>query len=194
MTGDAMTAQRWREIKGVLANVLDTAPPARPEALDRLCGADADLRSAVESLLALETRADDLLDSRAAPGAILRQQTEAVPAPETIGPYRVLREIGRGGMGVVYLGERADGEYLKRVAIKLITTLGRPDAGMDRRFRRERQILAQFEHPGIARLLDGGATSEGQPYFVMEYVEGLPLLEDDCFWPSATPSPTPISG
>ena len=78
-------------------------------------------------------------------------------------------------MGVVYLADRDDGEYRKRVAIKLITS-ARPDPHLDQRFRRERQILAQLEHPGIARLLDGGATPSGQPYLVMEYVEGPPLL------------------
>jgi tetratricopeptide (TPR) repeat protein len=79
-------------------------------------------------------------------------------------------------MGVVYLGARADGEYQKQVAIKLITS-GWRHAGLERRFRRERQILAQLDHPGIARLLDGGSTADGQPYFVMEYIEGLGLLE-----------------
>ena len=79
-------------------------------------------------------------------------------------------------MGVVYLADRSDGEYQKLVAIKLITN-GWRDAGLERRFRRVGQILAQLDHPGIARLLDGGATSEGQPYFVMEYIEGLALLE-----------------
>ena len=168
-----MTSQRWGEIKAVLAGVLETAPGERAAALERLCHRDAELRREVEALLAYETKADAVLNSVAAPGAVLR--TDA-PPPAAIGPYRVLRELGRGGMGVVYLGERADGEYRKQVAIKLITT-GRNDAGMERRFRRERQILAQLEHHGIARLLDGGATPEGQPYFVMEYVEGLTLGE-----------------
>jgi eukaryotic-like serine/threonine-protein kinase len=88
----------------------------------------------------------------------------------------VLPELGRGGMGVVYLGERADGQFRKQVAIKLITSR-RHDARMERRFRRERQIQAQLEHSGIARLLDGGATEEGHPYFNMEYIEGQGLLE-----------------
>src|ERR1035441_6777522 len=98
------------------------------------------------------------------------------PAPSAIGPYRVLHEIGHGGMGVVYLGERADGQYRKQVAIKLITS-GRQDGEMCAHFPRERQILARLEHSGIARLLDGDSTEEGQPYFIMEYVEGQGLLE-----------------
>src|SRR5204863_9694351 len=91
-----------------------------------------------------------------------------------VGSYRVVREVGRGGMGAVYLAERADSAFHKRVAVKVVKR------GMDtdfilRRFRHERQILASFDHPNIARLLDGGTTEEGLPYFVMEYVEGLPI-------------------
>jgi len=167
-----MTAGRWGEVKSVLATLLDAPAPDRPALLDRLCGDDTELRRSVESLLALEADADHVLNSVLAPGMALRADA---PPPAAIGPYRILAEIGRGGMGVVYLGERSDGEYRKRVAIKLITS-GLRHAGLERRFRRERQILAQLEHPGIARLLDGGATAEGQPYFVMEHVDGLPLL------------------
>jgi non-specific serine/threonine protein kinase/serine/threonine-protein kinase len=168
-----MTSERWGEVKTVLAGVLETDPRDRTATLDRLCHDDADLRREVEALLSYEDKAEALLNTVVAPGASLRAET---PAPQTIGAYRVLRELGHGGMGVVYLGERADGQYRKQVAIKLITG-GRNDAGMERRFRRERQILAQLEHHGIARLLDGGTTEEGQPYFVMEYVEGLPLAD-----------------
>jgi tetratricopeptide (TPR) repeat protein/predicted Ser/Thr protein kinase len=168
-----MTSARWGEVKAVLAEVLDASPDERAAVLDRLCGSDSKLRSEVESLLAVETRASDVLNTAAAPGAALLRDA---PAPDQIGPYRVLREIGRGGMGVVYLGERADGEFRKQVAIKLITS-GLRDSDLERRFRRERQILATLEHAGIARMLDGGATPEGQPYFVMEYVEGEPLPE-----------------
>jgi eukaryotic-like serine/threonine-protein kinase len=167
-----MTAERWSEVKPVLARLLEADEHDRPALLSELCGNDAELRRSVESLLSLEAQAGDLLNSAIAPGAVLRADA---PAPQTIGPYRVVTEIGRGGMGVVYLAERGDGEYQKRVAIKLITS-GMRHAGLERRFRRERQILAQLEHPGIARLLDGAATADGQPYFVMEYVEGLPLL------------------
>ena len=166
-----MTAARWGEVKAVLAAVLEAPSTEREALLDKLCASDSAMRASVESLLAVETHADRVLNSQAAPGAALRAPA---PLPAQIGPYRVIREIGRGGMGVVYLGERADGEFRKSVAIKLITT-GVRDPGLERRFRRERQILATLEHPGIARMLDGGATSEGQPYFVMEYVEGQSL-------------------
>ena len=168
-----MTSERWGEIKAVLAGVLETDPQERTATLDRLCSDDVELRREVEALLAYEEKADAVLNTVAAPGASLR--AESLP-PSAIGQYRVLRELGHGGMGVVYLGERADGQYRKQVAIKLITS-GRSDARTERRFRRERQILAQLEHNGIARLLDGGTTPEGQPYFVMEYVEGLALVD-----------------
>lgn len=170
-----MTAARWGEVKAVLAAVLDSDPGERERALDQLCHSDADLRREVESLLAMENRAGAVLESAAAPGVRFRSELTAAP-PESVGPYRIVKEIGRGGMGAVYLAERDDGEYRKQVAIKLIS-MGRFDPGLQKRFRRERQILARFEHPGIARLIDGGATAQGQPYFVMEYVEGQPLIE-----------------
>jgi len=168
-----MTPGRWSEVKTVLSGVLDAEPTERPEILERLCGADTELRTTVESLLAMESKADRF-DTAVLPGTALWGDAPE-QAPAEIGPYTILKEIGRGGMGVVYLADRADGEYDKRVAIKLITG-ARRDENLDQRFRRERQILAQLEHPGIARLLDGGATASGQPYLVMEYVEGPPLL------------------
>jgi len=168
-----MTAGRWSEVKAVLSGVLDADAGERPALLDRLCGPDTDLRTTVESLLAMESKLDSF-DTAVLPGSALWADTTG-KSPQQIGPYTILHEIGRGGMGVVYLADRADGEYRKRVAIKLITG-AHHEQNLDRRFRRERQILAQLEHPNIARLLDGGATESGQPYFVMEYVEGPPLV------------------
>ena len=103
-----MTAARWAEVKSILAGVLDALPAERPAVLDRLCGGDTELRRSVESLLAHESDAEVLDEGL---------RIDAVLPPESIGPYRILREIGRGGMGVVYLGERDDGEYRKLVAI-----------------------------------------------------------------------------
>jgi eukaryotic-like serine/threonine-protein kinase len=97
------------------------------------------------------------------------------PPPRRIGPWEVLRELGSGGMGTVFLAERADGEYRQQVAIKLLR--GFPTADGLRRLQQERQILAQLDHPHIAKLLDGGHTDEGQPYVVMEYVPGERLLD-----------------
>jgi tetratricopeptide (TPR) repeat protein/predicted Ser/Thr protein kinase len=168
-----MTAGRWSEVKAVLSGVLDADASERPALLDRLCGPDTDLRTTVESLLAMESKVDSF-NTEVLPGSALWADTTE-KTPEQIGPYTILHEIGRGGMGVVYLADRADGQYRKRVAIKLITG-AHQEQNLDQRFRRERQILAQLEHPNIARLLDGAATESGQPYFVMEYVEGPPLL------------------
>jgi len=91
-----------------------------------------------------------------------------------IGPYQLLHSLGKGGMGSVYAASRADQEYKKIVAIKLVTS-GLDSAEMLRRFRNERQVLAGLDHPCIARLLDGGSTDDGLPYLVMEFVEGLPI-------------------
>lgn len=114
------------------------------------------------------------------PGALASGSPSDLPAggppAEQAGPYRLVREIGRGGMGVVYLAERADGQFRKKLALKLVKR------GMDtdeilHRFRHERQILASLEHPNIARLYDGGATDDGRPYLVMEYIEGEPITD-----------------
>ena len=124
----------------------------------------------------MDPRYDETSDSGAPPEET-REGAGAKPvADRRIGPYKVLKELGHGGMGSVYLAARADEQYQKRVAIKVIK------AGMDgdeavRHFRRERQILAGLDHPNIARLLDGGATDDGLPYLVMEYIQGQPLHE-----------------
>ena len=94
---------------------------------------------------------------------------------QRVGPWRLLEQMGHGGMGTVYLAERADDEYRKKVAIKVIRT-GQDSADVVARFRRERQILAALDHPNIAQLLDGGTTEDGRPYLVMEHVEGRSIL------------------
>src|SRR5690606_26050499 len=112
-----------------------------------------------------------LLDSPPSVSALLAGagvQGMAEMEGERIGAYRILRELGRGGMGAVYLAERADGQFERRVALKIVRG-GFESAEMVRRFLDERQILARLEHPNIARLLDGGVTEQGLPYFVMEY-------------------------
>ena len=101
---------------------------------------------------------------------------EAVPAGTTIGPYRILKELGRGGMAIVYHAQRADGTFRQDVAIKLVKR-GTDTEEVLQRFRQERQILAALQHPHIARLLDGGLTGDGRPYFAMELVEGVPIDE-----------------
>jgi len=137
--------------------------------VERAAGDDA-LAAEVLALLAAHTRADGILEVGSA--ADLLPPAEA--PVERIGPYRVLARLGSGGMGVVYLAERDDGQFRRRVAIKLIRR-GLDSIEVYRRFLAERQILAALDHPGIAKLLDGGTTEDGHPFLVMEYVEGLPI-------------------
>ena len=106
--------------------------------------------------------------------ALLEAVSDVEPSGRRVGPYRLLRELGRGGMGVVYLAERVEGGFEQRAVIKLIKR-GMDSDAILRRFLRERQILAGLEHVNVARLLDGGVTDDGQPYFAMEYVDGQPL-------------------
>ncbi|HUQ82743.1 MAG TPA: serine/threonine-protein kinase, partial [Gemmatimonadaceae bacterium] len=141
---------------------------------ERACADDPTLRDDVLELLRAY-RSDSFLESPAAQiAAPLIEATAALagPPPDQIGPFRVVREIGRGGMGRVFLGERADGQFEQRVAIKIIQH-GTP--GVARRFAEERRILALLEHPGIARLVDGGITPGGLPYLAMELVDGQPI-------------------
>ncbi len=166
-----MTPERWRRVKAVFDRVADLPPGLRTERLAADCGDDANLRVEVENLLAAEDHDDSLLDaSTPGVGRLLAEQM----SEQRVGPYRLEREIGRGGMGVVYLGVRDDAQYHSRVAIKLLRR-SVDSRATRKRFRRERQILAGLEHPSIARLLDGGTTERGVPYLVMEYVEGLPI-------------------
>src|SRR5690606_5118225 len=133
----------------------------------RLSDGDEALRTEAMRLLGACERAESFLAQPAAElGAGLLPPTESVAAsaalPDRIGPYRILGEAGRGGMGTVYLAERADGQYVKRVALKVVRE-GADAGGILRRFIDERQILARLEHPHIARLLDGGVTPGGAP-------------------------------
>jgi eukaryotic-like serine/threonine-protein kinase len=131
------------------------------------CGGDVALRAQVMSLLEAHERVDGILEEDA------RSLLPRDDAPRRVGPYRIAREIGRGSMGVVYEAERDDGQFLRRVAIKVLRA--GDDAGLRQRVLAERQILAALDHPNIARLLDGGVTGDGRPYLVMEHVEGLPI-------------------
>ena len=170
-----MQPEQWRQIEEIFQAALDYGPGKRSAFLDSACGTDAQLRSEVESLLASYERS-----GFTAPAAfedalkVLGQRAQGLEEGRRLGPYSVLRELGRGGMGTVCLAERADDAYQKLVAIKIIRhELDSED--LVRRFRSERQILATLDHPNIARLLDGGTSDEGLPYFVMEYIEGEPI-------------------
>ena len=166
---------RFRRVDTIFDAALDLPPDEQTAFIDRECGDDEALRAEVLELVRAYHQADSLLDAPAARVAAPLLDASAAlagPVPERIGAFRVVREIGRGGMGRVFLGERADGEFEQRVAIKLIQH-GTP--GVLRRFIEERRILALLEHPGIARLVDGGLTPSGLPYFAMELVEGEPI-------------------
>lgn len=170
----------WAEVEPLLDAALDLAPSEREAYLDQVCATRPDLRRALSRLLDADTRAAALLD-RDLPGELVQALERALPEqsfpPGTrIGPYRVLSSLGGGGMGTVLLAERADGQYRQQVAIKLVNAAALGNDALQR-FRQERQLLAKLEHPNIARMLDGGMTAAGQPYFVMEYVVGKPITE-----------------
>ncbi|MBW8877621.1 MAG: serine/threonine protein kinase [Acidobacteria bacterium] len=168
-----MTAERWGQVKAVLDGALETGPDERAAFVATACGGDSELRAEVESLLTYETESEGFIEEPLFGRFTGRSQ--GLEAGQRVGPYRVVREIGRGGMGAVYLAVRADEEFDRRVALKLVG-LGSA-AEIVRRFRAERQILAHLDHPNIAKLLDGGTAEDGRPYFVMEYVEGRPIDE-----------------
>jgi eukaryotic-like serine/threonine-protein kinase len=167
----------WERIEPLLDAALDLPPSERPAFLERACAGDRVLRARLETLLAAADDAASFLERPAkdlAAALVLEMGTPVpttrTPPFERIGPYRLIRELGRGGMGAVYLAERADDEYRRHVAVKLI----QPAATFEltARFLAERQILATLDHPNIARLYDGGTAEDGTPYLVMEYIRG----------------------
>lgn len=162
-----MTPERWQQIDALLEKVLACPVEDRPDLLESACSEDLELRREVESLLGFaETR--DFIDQPA-----FSVHDEDPEVGRQIGPYQIRRLLGRGGMGAVYLALR-QGDFEQQVTLKLIKR------GMDSdeilfRFQNERQILADLDHPNIARLLDGGTDDDGRPYFAMEYIEGEPI-------------------
>ena len=172
------TGEHWRRVKEIFDAAADLGPSERGALLDKSCDDDTALRREVESLLHSDASADGFIESPVAEvprDMIDRDGEEKFAIGRQFGAYKILREIGRGGLGSVYLAARADEQYEKQVAIKLVRR-GLDTEDILRRFRNERQILAQLDHPNIARLIDGGTTDQGLPYFVMEYVEGETIL------------------
>src|SRR5262245_53658904 len=167
-----MSTERWSQLEGLFHAALDRAPADRDAFVVDACGEDAGLRREVRRLVHAHEQASGFVEQVAAD--VVRVAATVPPDPPQIGAYRIVRELGRGGMGTVYLGERADAQFDMRVAIKVIKRGMDTDAVLQR-FRHERQILAGLTHPNIARLLDGGTTGDGVSYFVMEYVEGQPI-------------------
>ncbi len=169
-------------IDRLFERVLDRPPELRRSFLAEVCRSDAGLLREVEELLEAAEMDEPLFErlGRAVAGDLGAALSGGLgagggdPAGRRVGPYRLVAEIGRGGMAVVYLAERADGQFEQRVALKLVRSEIASDEVL-RRFLRERQILASLQHPGIARLLDGGVAEDGRPFFAMEHVEGVPI-------------------
>ena len=170
------------QIDALFARALEQPATERPAFLDEACADDAALRGEVEELLRLADRPATDSDVRSlAGGRLVRELIHEVETPvesvsldRRIGPWRLLEELGRGGMGEVFLAERTAGGFEQRAALKIVQAGERSDRAFER-FERERQILAALEHPNIARLIDGGRADDGRPYLAMEYVAGRPI-------------------
>ena len=177
--------ESWHRIEGILERALELAPEARADFLDQACAGNEGLRGQVEKLLAADAEAEvrEFMEASARDYAatLVREITKDPASSEAdafegkrLGAYEIVRQIGRGGMGAVFLAERVDGQFDQQVALKIVKR-GLDTGEVLERFLQERQILARFEHPNIARLLDGGVTEDGVPYFAMEYVEGTKI-------------------
>ncbi|MEM8558568.1 MAG: serine/threonine-protein kinase, partial [Bacteroidota bacterium] len=181
------TPERWARLTDLLGDALDHPETERTAFLEAACADDPSLIQEVEQLLAAHTTAAATQRFERGAGHLVPVALAETAPPPDVGPYRLVRAIGQGGMGSVWLAERADGLYEQRVAVKLMRTsafAAGPEAEVQRRrFRAERRILAGLDHPHIARLLDGGVTDPTpgayarHPYLVMEYVEGQPITD-----------------
>ena len=167
---DRITA-RWGEIEPLLDRLLDLPPDERIAALERECG-DAGLRAIVQDLLEVDVDSDSGIDRLAREIGTIAGGIEG----QRIGPYRVERALGEGGMGAVFLASRQTAEFTRHVALKLLR-VGLFSAAEQEQFRREQRIHARLEHPHIARVYDSGITAAGVPYFAMEYVDGVPVTD-----------------
>ena len=164
----------WQQIEPILASVLELSEQQRSARVEQLCAGNASLRSELQSLLAAHDRAGSFLEVKT---QISLDSAETVSlVSKQLGPYRLLEPIGHGGMGTVYRAERADGQFQKQVAVKVVPAAVHSQELL-RRSTSEQQILATLEHPNIARLLDAGVSPDGLPYLVMDYVEGVPITD-----------------
>jgi serine/threonine protein kinase len=171
----------WERIEPILEYALDLPPRDRAIYLEGACGADVALRAKIEGMIAAGEDPNGLLERSIADvaGPLMLEldgpMPAAIPAGALFGPWRVVRELGHGGMGEVFLAERADGQFAQTAALKLVRRGREHDPLLIRRFLEERRILASLAHPNVARLLDGGVTAASLPWFAMEYVDGRPL-------------------
>src|SRR5713226_2044687 len=173
-----MNPESWQRVEALLNEVLELSPAERADFLDTARAKDNGIRAEVEALLACELEAEAFLQVPAlsfSEGLIDSDGSDELTGQQ-IGRYRIVRELGRGGMGAVYLAERTEEDVRQLVALKLLKR-ELNTADIRRRFQHERRILAGLEHPQITRLLDVGSTSDGVPFFVMEYVDGVPIDE-----------------
>ena len=170
-TADCIST-RWAEIEPLLDRLLDLPPEEREAALEREC-ADADLHAAVHSLLAVDIGTDSGIDRLARE---IGTSTASGIDGRKVGPYRIERALGEGGMGAVFLAARQTAAFTQHVALKLLR-VGLFSSDQQELFRREQQIHACLEHPNIARVYDSGVTEAGVPYFAMEYVDGVPVTD-----------------
>jgi len=173
------SAAWWRRVFDAADRALELEPADRAAFVEQCRADDPELAAEVAALLEGAAAVPVLDTPAAALAAPLFDESLALPDPtdaqSRFGPYRILRELGRGGMGAVYLAERSDDQYQKEVALKLLPAWSAGDDRRVQRFLEERQILAALDHPDIARLLDGGVTPDGLPWFALEYVEGVPV-------------------
>ncbi len=169
---------KYARLRTLYMQAMERDPAERDRFLDEQCPDDTDLRAQVLSMLDVASESEDFLDALGTEhlAPILDAEREPMAAGQAVGPFTVVRELGRGGMGVVYLAERTDGQFEQQVALKLLK-LGMDSQAILKSFLRERQILAWLRHDAIAQLFDGGLTDDGRPYFAMEYVPGASITE-----------------
>jgi len=169
--------ENWPKVKEIFSAALELKPDERVSFLNTACAADENLRSEVLGLLSAHDSSGDFIQHPAVVDVgflVSDTNHSAAAAGQHIGTYEIIRELGRGGMGAVYLASRADEAFDKQVALKLIKR-GMDSDAIIKRFVMERQILANLDHPNIARMIDGGTTEDGLPYFVLEYIEGTTI-------------------
>ncbi len=165
----------WEQVKEIFSAALELEPGLRTGFVAERCADNDNLRSEVESWLASYAESEDFIETPAfSADQLFSKGTSS--AGRRFGNYTIIREIGHGGMGAVFLAERNDGEFDQQVALKIVRQ-SIAESHMIERFRSERQILASLNHPNIAKLLDGGVSDAGEPFLAMEYIEGEPLLE-----------------
>lgn len=173
-----MNDEWWQQVKEIFRIAIELEPRLRKAFLDNACGADERMRQEVESLVNAHEHTNGLMEKP----ALVEQPFSVTSISDNpmigkmVGHYRLMQEIGRGGMGTVYLAVRDNGQYRKQVAVKIVKS-GLDSENVIQRFQNERQALAMLDHPNIAKLIDGGTTDDGRPYFVLEYIEGLPIDE-----------------